>query len=146
MHRLSECPIVATIDPTGDATGTTTTDVIDMRDLHEVVFYIMTETVAATGTVDFDVQEGTGTTAGTFNTTTAVASITQLTNGDDDSQVVVSIPGSALTDGYRYIRGVLTQGTANSECAVLAVGYRERYKDGVEHHPDLATVVEIVNA
>lgn len=140
MERFSEkYAIVGTIDPTGDATGTSTTDVIDLFDADEVVFLLMTETVAATGTVDFTVYSGTAT--GTV--TTSVTAITQLTAADDDKQVIVEVDARSLTDGHRYVKGVLAQGTANSECAVIALA-RQTYRPANEH--DLATVDEIVSA
>jgi len=139
MHRFSEeWAIVATIDPTGDATGTSTTDTIDMKEVHEVVFIIMTETVAATGTVDFTVNSGDA----TATITTSVTAITQLTANDDDKQVVVGVRADSLTSGHRYVAGVLAQGTANSEVAVVALAKR-RYNPANEH--DLATVAEIIN-
>jgi len=139
MHRFSEeWAIVATIDPTGDATGTSTTDTIDMKEVHEVVFIIMTETVAATGTVDFTVNSGDA----TATITTSVTAITQLTASDDDKQVVVGVRADSLTSGHRYVAGVLEQGTANSEVAVVALAKR-RYNPANEH--DLATVAEIIN-
>ncbi len=140
MKRFTEeYAIVATIDPTGDVTGTTTSDTIDCAELTEVVFVLLLETVAATGTVDLTINSGTAT--GTI--TTSVTAITQLTNADDDKQVVVSVLVDNLTDGNRYLNAVLAQGTANSEAAVVAFGKRN-YSPANEH--DLATVDEIINA
>ena len=87
FDRLSEqLAVVATIDPDAYASTTLTTDVFDMSTHHEAMFVIQVGENA--GTVDFEVQESTATGAGT-NTTTAVASITQLTAGDDDVQVIL---------------------------------------------------------
>lgn len=138
MERFHEkYALVATIDPTGDATGTSTSDTIDMIDVSEVVFVLMTETVAATGTVDLTVQSGTAT--GTI--TTSVTAITQLTAADDDKQVIVSVLADALGEGHRYVNAKLEQGTANSECAVVAFA-KQKYAPANEH--DLASVDEIV--
>lgn len=149
FERLSEqLAIVATIDPEAYTTAATvTTDVFDMSVHHEAAFVIMTGTVAANTTIDFDVQEGTGTTAGTFNTATAVTSITQLAAAaDSDKQVVVTVRGEDMADGYRYLRGVLTiggtAGTADLGAVVLAD--RARYKPASVG--DLASVDEIVDA
>jgi len=140
MERFTEkYALVATIDPTGDATGTSTTDTIDCIDVNEIVFVVMTETVAASGTVDFTVNSGTAT--GTI--TTSVTAITQLVAADDNKQVLVSVLADNLGAGHRYVAGVLAQGTANSECAVVAFA-KQKYRPANEH--DLATVDEIVIA
>ena len=148
FERLSEqLAVVATIDPGArTATGTAATDVIDMENHHEAMFIVMFNTLGATDTVDFDVQEGTGTTAGTFNTATAIASITQAVNADDDEQRVITVRGEDMTDGYTYLRGVLTHGgtAATCEVAVIALADRARYKPA--SGGDLASGTEIVNA
>ena len=147
MERLSEqLAIVATIDPEAYTTATTaTTDVWDMSVHHECMIVLQLGTVAANTTVDLDILESTATGAGTI-TATAVASITQLTAGDDDTQVVVTVRGEDMTPGYRYLRGVLTiggvGGTVDLSAVVLADG--ARYKAASVN--DLASVDEIVNA
>ena len=140
MDKLHErLALVASIDPTGDATGTSTTDVIDMSKFKKVLFIVGTETIAATGTVDFSIQEGTVRTS--FNTSTAVGAITQLVAADDNTQALLEIDADALTDGYRYIRGILKQGTANSECAVYALGGDPGHMPASDN--DLASVKQI---
>lgn len=130
--------IVATIDPTGAATGTVTSDVIDMKNWDEVTFVVMTGTVLSTGTVDFTVFSGV--VSGTV--TTSVTDITQLTETDDNKQVIVTVDAASLSG--RYVKGVLKAGTANSACAVAAFGRRARYKPA--YGSDLASVDEIINA
>ena len=147
FERLSEqLAVVATIDPEAYTTATTvTTDVFDMSVHHEAMFVIMTGTVAANTTLDFDVQESTATGAGTV-TATAVASITQLTAGNDDDQVIVTVRGEDMSDGYRYLRGVLTIGGVGgtADVGVVALADRARYKAASVN--DLASVDEIVDA
>jgi len=141
FERLSEqLAVVATIDPDAYGTTTLTTDVFDMSVHHEAMFVIMVGTNG--GTVDFEVQESTATGAGT-NTTTAVASITQLASADDDVQVVVTVRGEDMADGYRYLRGILTLSAA-TDSGVVALADRARYK--AASAGDLASVDEIVDA
>ncbi|NIV36794.1 MAG: hypothetical protein GWN58_47375 [Anaerolineae bacterium] len=141
FERLSEqLAVVATIDPDAYGTTTLTTDVFDMSVHHEAMFVILVGENA--GTVDFDVQESTATGSGTV-TATAVASITQLTAGDDDVQVIVTVRGEDMTEGYRYLRGVLTLSAA-TDAGVVALADRARYK--AASVGDLASVDEIVNA
>ena len=145
-NRMSDGAIVATIDPEAYTTAATvTTDVFDMSVHHEVLFILMLGTVAANTTVDLDIQESTATAAGTV-TATAVASITQLTAGDDDTQVLVSVRGEDMSDGYRYLRGVLTIGGVGGtvDLSLAALADQARYKPA--NAGDLASVDEIVNA
>jgi len=147
FERLSEqLAIVATIDPEAYTTATTvSSDMINMENHHEAMFVIMLGTVAASTTVDFDVLEATASATGT-NTTTAVASITQLGATDDDKQVVVTVRGEDMADGYSYLKGVLTIGGVGGtvDLGAVAFGDRARYKPASVN--DLASVDEIVNA
>lgn len=139
-ERLTELlSIEASIPALAAGTGTSTSDVIDMNEVHEVLWVISVGTVAATGTVDFTVNSGTA--SGTV--TTSVTGITQLTANDDNKEVLVSVRSDSLTDGHRYIAGVLARGTANSNASVVGL-CRRRYRPANEH--DLASVDEIVNA
>jgi molybdopterin-binding protein len=145
MERITEkSAIVALIDPAAAATGTSTSDVVDMKDfLGGVVFDLQTGSVLATGTVDMEIQEGTSTTS--FNTATAVVSITQLSGTADSNKVVrAEVPADKMTDGYRYLRAIVTQGTANSIVALQATGFNDPY--GPASQDDLAAVDEIVVA
>lgn len=136
--------VIATIDPDAYATGAQTTDVIDMRYWREVAFIVMAGDLGSSATLDFVVKGDTASN-GSFATTITGKSITQLTEAgtDSDKQVVVRVSAEeAAAQGYRYLRGTMTVGTATSDCAVLVVGTHMRY------HPasgfDLASVDEIV--
>lgn len=145
-----ELAVVGGIDPQAAGTGTSTTDVIDMRYWEKVLFIIQTGTVATAGTVDFYVNKSTATGAGTTTGTgtAAVANITQLTAGDDNVQVLVEVHAEDLgaTSGtpYRYIRGVLARGGGNSANAVVALGHPGRYQPANDY--DLASVDEITTS
>ena len=86
-NLTEQLAILATIDPADAATGTSTSDVIDMKYWGKVLWIIAGGTVASTGTIDFTVNSGTAT--GTV--TTSVTDITQLTETDDNKQVLVEI-------------------------------------------------------
>jgi hypothetical protein len=150
FERLSEqLAIVGTIDPVAaTATGTAATDIFNMENHHEVMFVLMFNTVTPNGaTIDFAVQEGTGTTAGTFNTVTAVAAAVQGTGANaDDDQWVVTVRGEDMTPGYSYLRGFVTLGgtVTTVEYSVVALADRARYKPA--NVGDLASVTQIVDA
>lgn len=147
FERLSEqLAVVATIDPEAYTTAATvTTDVFDMSVHHECMFILQLGQVADNTTIDLDIQESTATGAGT-NTTTAVASITQLTTANDDDQVIVTVRGEDMADGYRYLRGVLTIGGAGGTVDLALVALADRARYAPASTGDLASVDEIVNA
>lgn len=146
FERLSEqLAIVATIDPEAyTAAATVSTDTFDMDVHHEAMFVLMLGDIAVNTTVDFAVWSATASTTGTA--TTALANITQLTAGDDDRQVVVTVRGEDMADGYSWLRGVLTIGGTGGtvDLGVVALADRARFKPASVN--DLASVDEIVNA
>lgn len=130
----------ATIDPNGTGSTTTaTSDVIDMRDVEEVVFILSAGTLAAGCTVDLTVNSGTA--SGTV--TTSVTSATQLINTDDNKQVIVAVKADSLADGHRYVNCVATVATGVGAISVVGLT-RRKYSPANEH--DLASVDEIVSA
>lgn len=149
--------LVATIDPakmsTSGGTGSTTsawTDAIDMDVFNEVVFILSVNTIAASSGVSFVVYSDAASATGGM--TASITSITQLTNADDDKQVIVVVDSEKLAsrDGRdRYVRGKLTvapttstKGTATVACVALAG--KPRWHSAAQF--DLSTVDEIVVA
>ncbi len=134
--------VLATIEAAAAGTGTATSDVVDLQEVRRVTFILLVASVLATGTVDMDIQEGTST--GSFNTATALKSITRLTGtADQNKQALVEVEASELSDGFRFLRAIVTTATANSIFSLVAIGAHPTY------HPtsdfDLASVAEIVN-
>ena len=139
--QLSErIAVVAAIDPDAYATGTQGTDTVDMRYHDRVMFIVQVGTLGSSATVDFKVQESAN---GTSWSDLSGKSITQLTDAgsDDDKQAIVEVAAAELSSGKRYLRGVLTIGTASSDAGVIALGDC-RYEP-VEDF-DLSSVDEIV--
>lgn len=141
-ERLSESlAVVATIDPDAYDTGTQGTDSVDMRYHNRVMFIVMVGTLGTSGTVDFKVQESAD--GSTWSDLSGKA-ITQLTDAgtDDDKQAIVEVAASEMGAGKRYLRGVLTIGTATSDAAVIAIAGQDRYPPASDY--DLSSVDEIV--
>lgn len=133
-----ELAIVAAIDPAAAATGTSTSDVIDLKLWGEVTFILQTGSVLTNGTVDMTVNSGTA--SGTV--TTSVTDITQLIHvADSNKQVIVTVDEEQISG--RYVNAVVKQGTANSIVSLVALARRARFKPAVDN--DLASVDEIVN-
>lgn len=133
--------VVAAIDPDAYATGTQGTDSIDMLYRDRVAFIVMAGTLGTNATIDFKVQESAD--GSTWSDLSGKA-ITQLTDAgtDDDKQAIVEVAADEMSSGKRYLRGVLTVGTAASDAAVIAVAGDHRYEPASDY--DLASVDEIV--
>ena len=134
--------VVATVDPGNLSAGSHSTDAVDMSKFEEVMFIVAVGTLGTSGTVDFKVQES-DQAAGTYSDISG-KSITQLTDAgnDDNKQAVVVVKASELTPGKRYVKGVLTVGTAASDACVVAIAGKPRYAPASAF--DLSSVDEIV--
>jgi hypothetical protein len=144
QSRLSErLAVVATIDPDAYATGTQGSDVIDMQNRNRVLFIVQAGALGASATLDFKLQ-GCATANGDYADIEGKA-ITQLTDAGTDSekQALVEITSEeAAALGYRYIKGVMTIGTAASDAAVVALAGDLAYYPAADY--DLDSVDEIV--
>lgn len=143
--RLSErLAVVAAIDPDAYGTGAQESDIIDMSLHRRVLFFVMAGTLGTSATLDFKVEASANSNMSSASDLTGKA-ITQLTQAgtDSDKQAIVEVTAAEVRDaGARYIRGVLTIGTAGSDAGVLAVAGDARYQPASEY--DLASVDEIV--
>lgn len=143
--RLSErLAVVAAIDPDAYGTGAQESDIIDMSLHRRVLFFVMAGTLGTSATLDFKVEASANANMSGAADMTGKA-ITQLTQAgtDSDKQAIVEVTAAEVLDaGARYIRGVMTIGTAGSDAGVLAVAGDTRYQPASEY--DLASVDEIV--
>lgn len=136
--------VLATIDPDAYGTGDQTTDVIDMRYWREVAFIVMAGTLGSSATVDF-VVAGSAAVGMTSSATITGKSITQLTEAgtDSDKQAIVRVTSEEVAaQGFRYIQGTMTVGTATSDAGAVVIGWHARYNPANAF--DLASVDEIV--
>lgn len=144
-EALSEqLAIIGTIDPDATAASTVSTDVIDMKHYRRVLFIVLAGELGSSATVDFEVNGDTASN-GSFATAITGKAITQLTQAgtDSDKQVLVEVTAEEVAaQGFRYIRGDLTVGTATSDMAVVVLGSFLRYSDASQY--DLASVDEII--
>lgn len=144
-QRISEeVAVVATIDPDAYSAAAYNSDAVDMALMDRVMFVVMAGTLGASATIDFKVQ---GDTTSGFSSPVDLTgkAITQLTQAgsDDDKQAIVEVTGDeVLHQGLRYVRGVLTIGTAASDAGLIALGKALRYQPAENY--DLSTVDEII--
>lgn len=134
--------VVATVDPDAATAAAYSTDGVDMDVFGQCMFIVMVGEMQSGSTVDFAVQRSTDNS--TYVAMSPAKAITQLTQAgsDDDKQAVVNVDAAELGDGYRYVKGVLTVGTAASDVAVAAVANDCRFKPATDY--DLSSVDEIV--
>ncbi len=135
--------VVACIDPDAYGTGAQTSDWIDMSKFERVAFIVQAGTLGSSATLDFKVQQSKASN-GSSPVDISGKAIAQLTEAgtDSDKQVVVSVEASELSDGYRYIAGLMTVGVASSDAGVVAVAMNPNY--GPVSDYDLASVAELV--
>jgi hypothetical protein len=150
-NLLSErLAVVGVVDPDNYASGSQSTDVIDMKYHDRVMFIISVGQFdnGGAGSADFKVLEATAT-GGTFKGLSG-KSITQMTEAgstDDDDQKIINVYASELSAGYRYIKGNLKiTGAQNVDAAVISMADSTRFSDAVTSTSfgDLASVSEIV--
>ena len=135
--------VVAVIDPDSTGTGGTDSTEVDHSEWNTTQWTLMVGTMQATSTVDFKLQSASSS-GGSFSDITGKA-ITQLTaaGSDSDKQVIINLRADELTSGDRYVKGVVTVATANSDLGMLALGFDARYAPASDN--DMSTVDEIVN-
>ena len=145
--NLSErLAVVATVDPDVLTAAAHTTDEIDMQKWERVLFIIQAGTLGSSATLDFVVNGGASSNAGSHSTAITGTAITQLTQAgsDSDKQVLVEVSAEQVaSQGLRYIEGVATVGTASSDGAIIVLGLHKDYSTAADY--DLATVDEIIS-
>lgn len=145
MNNIAEgFYVIGTIDPDANTTGTLTVDVIDMMHWEQVMFVVMAGDLGSSATLDFAVL-GDVASGGSFATALTGKAITQLTQAgsDSDKQAIVRVSADEVAaQSLRYIRGLLTTGTATSDSAVIALGKPRHYAPATGR--DLSTVDEVI--
>jgi len=145
QDRLSErLAVVATIDPDAYTTGAQNSDIIDMHLHRRVMFIVMSGDLGSSATLNFKVQGSAASNMGSPADLTGKV-ITALTQAgtDGDKQSIVEVTAEEVaTQGFRYIRGIMTVGVATSDAGMIAIAGNTRYQPANEY--DLATVDEIV--
>lgn len=130
--------IVGRVSPIDGNAANSATAAIDMSKWEEVCFIVQVGVIAASGTVDFKVQEG-----ATSSPTTDMSgkAMTQLDANDDNKEVMIHVKAEELANGNRYIRGLFTNSAHSQLISCVALG---RGKDLPASDDDLSTVDEIV--
>ncbi|MGI6730430.1 MAG: hypothetical protein ACOX5F_00820 [Anaerovoracaceae bacterium] len=135
--------VLGAIDPGAHGTGTLGTGYVDMKQFDQLAFVVQVGVFESGAKVDFKLQEATSA-AGAGVQDLSGKAITQLTAAgtDDDKQVIVVVKASELSDGYRFVRGLMTISVDAVDSGVLVLGADPRYMPASNF--DVSTVDEIV--
>tara|TARA_R110000824_G_scaffold89623_8_gene219579 strand:+ start:150 stop:593 length:444 start_codon:yes stop_codon:yes gene_type:complete len=135
--------IVGVIDPDIHTAAAYDSDEVDMSLWGSIQATVMAGTLGSSATLDFKLQSATSS-GGSFSDVTGKA-ITQLTQAgtDSDKQAVINLRGDELTAGHRYVKAVMTVGTATSDGGAIILGFDARHAPASDN--DLASVDEIVS-
>jgi hypothetical protein len=129
--------IVADIPVTvAGATGTTTSDVVDLGNFGRVAFLVQSGLVTTTGAATVTVYEG----SATGTVTTALTTLTIAAN-QDNKQWIVEVHDTALTQGNRYVKADIAVTTATGYFSLLGVA--DLARRGPASDNDLSTVASI---
>ena len=136
--------VVGTVDPVSQSAGSVNTDVIDLQKYHKVAFIVTTGVLGDSATVDFGIYGDTAS-GGSFTTLVTGKSITQIVKESGDNvQAIVEVNGNDLKiQGFRYVRGKLTVGTAASLVAVTVLATEFNY--GTADDNAIDSLVQIVS-
>ena len=144
MDKLSErLAVVATIDPDANASGLYYTDAVDMADFNEVMFILQLGIAVTTSTATLLLTEEAASGTGTGSQAITGKAAAALTSGSNDSQAIIHVRASDLSQGFRYVYGQLLVGVATQDSAVIAVAGAPRFHPASDY--DLASVAEIVD-
>jgi len=136
-ERLSEqlC-VIATIDPqAGISASAVTSDAFSMQ-LHRRALFVLSTGIGASGGVAVTIEEGTASAAGFTGILTATAPAVVA----DNSQYLFEVSSSAMSDGYAWLRAVVTP-VATPLLSLIALADVGRYHPDSDR--DLASVVSI---
>lgn len=134
---------IAVIQPqvvTAGATGVLTA-AIDMQNYSKIMAVLMSGTLGASGTLDFEAQAS-GTSGGTYATVAGKA-ITQLVKASNDNDLaIVEVTQSDVAEvSKRYVKFKITAGTANATCGAIILGVPRNYDADLVDSADIVQVV-----
>jgi hypothetical protein len=132
---------VAIISPASSGPSAVGSTAVDMQKHREVLFIVQTGVMGSSATVDMKLQTG-----ATSSPTTDLSgkAITQLVKATDDgAQASIGIRASDLPSGHRYVRALVTTGTAASITNLVGVAEQQRFEPASDY--SLATTKTPVN-
>ena len=134
--------LLAVLDPVSQGAGTVTTGWLDASKYTSYLITLLAGAIAATGTLDAKLQQAKDS-SGTGAKDITGTSITQLTDNDDNKQVLINLRAEHLdiNNGFNHFRLSLTAATAASLICALVQGLHAHFAPGSQ----VSTVDEVVN-
>lgn len=133
--------VVATIDPDAYTAAAYSSDYVDMSKFKAIQAVCLVGEMASSSTVTFKLQEATAAAGGSDITGKAATTLTQA-GSDSDKQVIINLRADELTEGYRYVKVVMTVTDAASDAGAVILGHYPSNAPASDN--DLASVDEIV--
>ncbi len=133
MHNITEMVDFSLgVSPVSTSAAPTVNEWKDVRGHEYVTYVILVGVIAATGTVDFKLQQA-KTNAGGSKKNIAGATIEQIDADGDNKIHAITVKASKLDadNGFFYIAPVVTNAAADGAVSVLGIFYRSR-----ENPPD----------
>ncbi len=136
--------IIGNIDPDAYTADAYNTGYVDVSKFARIAFVVQAGDLGSSATLDAKLQYATSS-GGAGVTDITGAAITQLTQAGTDSnkQAIIEVNVDSLPSGATHVRGVMTVGTATSDCGAILLGFGPRYAPARDN--DAATVDEIVS-
>lgn len=136
--------VLGAIDPDAYSNAAYETAWIDVESFGSVFALIMAGTLGSSATVDAKFQSNTIASDSGAGDVTGAA-ITQLTQAgtDSDKQAIIELNVDKLTAGHKFVKLIVTVGTAASDMSAVVFGMHPRYAPARDW--DAATVDEIVS-
>lgn len=141
--RISdELAIISQIDPAKPSATTLSGDVFDLSKWKKALVVACVGTLGTSACVDVKLQCAT-TSGGTYADFSPAKAITQLTKvgSDDNKQVLLNLDASALPEGKRWVKPLLTVTRAATFVSLTVLGGNPRHAP--VDSSDLASVDEI---
>ena len=137
--------VLKVIDPDAYTAAAYDTGWIDVELFGRVQAVIMAGDLGTNATIDAKFQSAEDG-SGTGVTDVTGAAITQLTEAGTDSnkQAIINLHVDNLPDGDKFVKLIVTVGTATSDMGAILLGFDPRYSPASGY--DVASVDEIVSA
>ncbi len=134
--------VAGAIDPQLLDNASLTSDWVALADFSQVMFIV---NLGATDiTTDVKIQSATDS-SGTSNSDVTLLAVTQLTDADDNKQVILSIDQSeVVTAGDTHVAVVITagDGSLGSNVSAVCLGFNSEFQPA--SNKDVASVAEII--
>lgn len=132
--------VAAVVSPGALTTGAKSSGVIDASKYFRLCAIIATGTLGSSATVDGKWQECDS--DGSNGADITNGSITQVVKATgDNKQIVHNLECDRLTPGKRYVKYVMTIGTATSDAALIVLGVDPRHQPATDNDP--ASVAQV---